>query len=79
MEGGFLHSWFWPGGDSPRGSAQAARCLFRAGDAAGGAAAAGGLAGSGLGAPAPGDGPPADPAAEGARTERPASVAAHPG
>ncbi|XP_032325331.1 kinesin-like protein KIF7 isoform X4 [Camelus ferus] len=54
------------GGDTPRGAAPAADCLLGAGDAAGGAAEAGLLAGGGPGAAAPGDGPPADPAAEGA-------------
>lgn len=74
----FLALGPWPGGDTARGSAQAAHCLLRAGDAAGGAAAAGVLAGGSCGAAAPGDGPPAHPAAEGARAEHAATAAAEP-
>lgn len=66
------------GGDTARGAAPATDRLLGAGDAAGGAAAAGVLAGGGAGAAAPGDGPPADPAAEGARAECAAAPPAGP-
>lgn len=74
----FLALGPWPGGDTARRSAQAAHRLLGAGDAAGGAAAAGVLAGGGCGAPAPGDGPPAHPAAEGARAKHAVATPAEP-